>query len=228
MKRAYSVLAAVPLALLLAAGCTRNSGGPKTGKGDGPGDPAPSGREGPRFVCIDLAPYANSKINYLDYRPGEHTLTEVRFRFGERGITMKGQFATGFPERIPGIKVGLKGKKLHFLHAAHYCLDKAADTIGSYVVHFEDGAEVAIPLVRGKQIVDHWFSETNPSEVPPPTDAVIAWRGDEPSAKRDGYRIWLQKMTWVNPHPDKTIVSVDAVSNVTQANYSLFALSAEQ
>src|SRR5947209_19107504 len=73
---------------------------------------------------IDLGPHVNQKLNerFHDYHPGNdlaslpkgrQTFAGVKFTVGV-GVV---QLGAGKPNKVEGIKVGVKAEKLHFLHA---------------------------------------------------------------------------------------------------------------
>jgi len=113
-------------------------------------------------------------------------------------------------QRIP---VGLKARKLHFLHTSTYTADKVAADI---VVHFRDGGEIKIP-VRTKFEITDWCSKDKPAL------AEVAWRGSNPRFPS----VSLFKFTFENPRPTDEIQYIEIVSRMGSSRYVLVAVTAE-
>src|SRR5262245_40820914 len=91
---------------------------------------------------IDLGPHVNQKLTerFHDYHPGNdlaalptgrQTFAGVKFTVG-KGVV---QLGAGKPDKVEGIKVGVKADKLHFLHACGHRGETALNTpIARYVV----------------------------------------------------------------------------------------------
>jgi hypothetical protein len=127
-----------------------------------------------------------------------------------------------FPDQVRGIVVGLRGKELHFLQSSSWH-DAVGSVIGEYVVHYADGQSATIPIVYGHSVVDWWFMDSDPL----PTDAVVAWKGDNERTEGLGHSIQLYKFTWTNPRPDVSIQTIDFVSRGQESAPFLMAISVE-
>lgn len=125
-----------------------------------------------------------------------------------------------YPQGILGIKVGQPCRELHFLHASGW-RSKDGTRLGSYVLHYENGAEQVIPIVYGEDVRD-WIEESDPSNNL--RRANLVWNVQN----RAGYRIRLFKTSWVNPFPDVEITSIDYVSAMAEAAPFLIAITAEK
>jgi hypothetical protein len=152
-------------------------------------------------------------------RPPQRTLLGVPFRL--EGVVLVAptdlvNAQTGervaLPRKVAGIPVGQELARLYFLHGAHYRAARGTP-IGAYVVHYADGSAVAIPIRYGLDIGDWWaYPGMATAEAP------VAWTGTNPAATRfgaaQGRRIGIQlfMQTWNNPHPDRTIESLDVVA----------------
>jgi WD40 repeat protein/serine/threonine protein kinase len=129
-----------------------------------------------------------------------------------------------FPSRVSGIPVGLKAKRLHFLHATEgeHAVDRG--DVGNYLIHYEDGTQAEIPLTYGEQLRD-WF--THPEEPEQASSAAVAWRGSNRTARDSGLSVHLYHFTWTNPEPNKEIAALDLVAGTSPASPFLVAVTAE-
>ena len=138
----------------------------------------------PRLTFVDLTAYGTNfltdgpglagKGNHLDRLPrGTHKLADSYFRIGEKLVQVKGKNSPNWPESVAGIKVAARGTKLHILHAAEYQADSGTE-VGNYVIHYADGSKDQIPIIYGRNLVNWW---NYPSQKNDPTDAEIAWTG---------------------------------------------------
>jgi hypothetical protein len=108
-----------------------------------------------------------------------------------------------------GFRIGRQVKRLHFLHGIHY---RAAHgtPVASFIVTYEDGTRLAIPVRYGIDVVDWWAYPGTPTAQTPP-----AWIGTNEAATRyytgPAGRIHIQlfKKSWTNPMPDQKIESLD-------------------
>jgi hypothetical protein len=192
--------------------------------------PAPPGK----FTPVDLEPYVNQKLkdnfgsgrdgNTLEsLRKGERTLGEVNFKIASGVVELHSNLlAVKRPEKVEGIKVGKKCEKLHILHATQYGNGqgigeegKAGDPlyvadgtkIAEYKINYDDGKSVTIAVVYGQDVRDWWFTEKSKGV----TRGKIVWTGDNELAKELNSRLRLYMTSWTNPHPDKTIATIDYV-----------------
>ncbi len=122
-----------------------------------------------------------------------------------------------FPERVSGIKAGQKCKHLHFLHAANWAHKYYVESgieIGSFVVHYANGAERRIPIVNGEDVGD-WLSSQKDLKR-----ATVAWSGHN---KMEPVQVY--KSTWDNPQPEVEITSLDYISKMTAGSPFLIAIT---
>jgi hypothetical protein len=151
--------------------------------------------------------------------PGELAYQNLRFRIvDEKANNGKGAIIvatkdTGAkaPDKTTGIPVKLKAKSLVFLHIAND--GPHSKPFGKYVVHYDDGTTVDVPIVYGQNI-GPWLLEKQYSTFDfygafynhgYLSESRLAYTG----ATRGGDRVALQLYEWVNPHPDKTIATID-------------------
>jgi hypothetical protein len=164
--------------------------------------------------------WGQSGANLSTLPQGTQVLAEVAFDV--RGvIQLKGQ-QTGdeklqdFPKSVKGIKINHKGKKLHILHGAAGQVEE--DTkIGAYILHYTNGQVKHIPILYQRHVKDWQVQEDDPL----PTDAEIAWTGEE------NYRIQIYMYTANNPFPDAEIATIDYISAMTASAPFLVALTVE-
>jgi biopolymer transport protein ExbD len=180
---------------------------------------------------VNLDPHVNSPLkglhtlsgNDLPLNPGEQRIADVVFRIGKGVVQLRGpileEWAPGrFPSEVKGIKVGLKFRRLHILHATGWGagphpIDDGSH-IGSYVVHYEDGSTTEIPIKYGNHVRDWWATYGDASEVSEGKVAVL-----------NGRRLFT--MAWENSHPDKVVKEIDYVSTGTVCAPFLVAITME-
>jgi RNA polymerase sigma factor (sigma-70 family) len=194
--------------------------------------PAQPGKE--RAVTyVDLQPKANQRLkesfhkfdgnNLAELKPGKQTLGGLKFDIGEGLIQLANdELEVELPEKVTGIKVGAKFARMHILQATGYSVDDGT-VIARYIVHYADKSTRTIEVVYGKDVRD-WWRRPDDQE---PTRARVAWEGSNRSAKLDHCSLWLFAVTWKNPDPDKTVVSIDYVSALTAAAPFVVALTLE-
>jgi WD40 repeat protein len=158
---------------------------------------------------------------------GVQTLGGVEFDV--RGVVqLRGRDASSLPgplpERVTGMTVHQKCQRLHFLHGADSGVVSDGTEIGAYVLWFTNGLRWEIPIVYGQDVRDWWGPPSNPPQT---KDAVVAWTGSNPAARRYGRLLRLYRRTWINPLPEVEIESIDFVSRVTDCNPFLIAISLE-
>lgn len=127
-----------------------------------------------------------------------------------------------FGREITGIPVNRTGRRLHFLHAAHFG-DHVGERAGSYRLHYADGSTAELPLLSGRDIGDWWdglpFSRCDSGSV--------VWEQSTVWSEREGHKVRLYHRTWDNPHPDREIVSIDLVAEGYAVVPFLVALTVE-
>ena len=130
-----------------------------------------------------------------------------------------------FASRVDGIQVNQKVSRIHFLHATAF-QSKSGTNVATYIVHYSDsdGQSRAIPIVYGKHIADWWFDPKRPSE---PTDAKVAWSGQNEAAGGYENSIRLYQFTWENPVKDLIVGSISFVSTNPDPGPFLIAITVE-
>jgi hypothetical protein len=133
---------------------------------------------------------------YLNGVP--YQIIEPAANDGKACIVLSGGTFAWAPDGAFGIPVAQLAKAFYFLHAYGY--GKEGETCAKYVVHYEDGSQMNIPLVCGKNI-STWWGGTNLES------AEVAWSGKNPSAGT----ISVYSYRWQNPHPEKKVATIDFV-----------------
>jgi len=127
-----------------------------------------------------------------------------------------------FPKVVKGIKVNFKGVKIHFLHGTSWSVEENTK-IGEYILNYVNGQTRSIPIVYGRNVRDWWIKKGDPI----PTDADIAWIGENEAARKQGFNIQLYKYTVNNPLPDLEIKTIDFISEFTDSSPFLIAITVE-
>jgi WD40 repeat protein len=130
-----------------------------------------------------------------------------------------------YPKRVGGIPISRKLVRLQILHAVQGEQAPDGTRVGHYLVHYANGRSEEIPIIYGRDARDWHEAPGIPVGV---TDAVIAWKGNNPASKMLGDGgIRLFKSTWTNPAPDNEVATVDFVAEHVSACPFLVALTAE-
>ena len=199
-----------------------------------------------RFAPIDLTRHANESVTQMGPRTGWPLLSPP----GETDRLPRGlQWWDGVPYRIsmgqpeamvlaadgdpprsrPGsvraISVGTRAAALYFLQTCSLPSSRTADIytrdsqypkrLGRWRVTYDDGSIVDVPIVYRQMLTD-W------NDGLPPAQATCVWSGEEAG----GAYVALSAHRWDNPHPDKTIVSLDVESLEAQLRIAVLAVTA--
>ncbi|MBR3087059.1 MAG: beta-galactosidase trimerization domain-containing protein [Kiritimatiellae bacterium] len=120
------------------------------------------------------------------------------------------------PEAVRGIDAGLKAEALFFLHAGAW-LEGVETEIMRYVVHYADGTDETVPVVARRDIDDWWIDGRKRAAAT--ARCRIGWRNSE----NRGFCV----LRWDNPHPEKTIATIDVESACGVAIPIVAAISAQ-
>jgi hypothetical protein len=147
--------------------------------------------------------FANNNLKQL--KAGSQKLEGITYDIGDGVLQLGSSSVQEKPEKIEGIKVSRTVGKLSFLQGTGY---RGTDgtVIGKYVVHYADKTTADIEIIYGKHVADWWAYPDQPI----PTDAKVAWEGENEAAKEFKAKIKLYQMEWINP--DKEISSLDFVA----------------
>jgi hypothetical protein len=199
---------------------------------------------------VDLTPYYTTALDenwqgsQNSYRNDLATLgnglrTYQGVRFDVRGIvqlagTVSEQVASEFPQAVTNIYVGLKCKRIHFLHATGWgrrmtgngdlLYEPFGTRLASYRIHYSSGTEIEVPVIHGKDVSDWWYWPGTTEGLP---GLRVAWTGTNASSQAQGTTIRLFDSAWENPQPDMEVRSIDFVSAMTKSAPFLIAITAE-
>jgi WD40 repeat protein/serine/threonine protein kinase len=191
----------------------------------------PSLAPGSHFRPIDLRPYLNQGLQDFSLSKvmgATNPIAPLRMLAGvEFELCGYIQLAEEegdpvFPLKVRQIPVGQQTRVLHFLHtSAPSANQKPVLAVGSYVVHYAGAPDETIPIVGAGADV-RWYFDTD-KELGP--DAVEAW--NEKNDKGDLVRLF--KRSWINPHPEIEIQSIDFLcAGPGCSRPILFAITAEK
>lgn len=205
-----------------------------------------------KVFYIDLQPKANQKLDELfhlskdqsatnnnlsDFSRGEQVVGNVKFKIGTGCIQLAGKLVPDKPTKVAGIPVNKTFKTLHILHATGYgAFGTKGDgsghfvedgtLIGKYILHYQDGKKVSIPIVYGKQVRDWWNWDN--SEPITDKNSSVAWTGSNEYAQQNGVELRLFRTAWKNPRPNQKVLLIDYLSTKTTAAAPFcIAMSAE-
>jgi hypothetical protein len=195
------------------------------------------------LIHIDLQPHANQLLtdpfhsnnvgnDLAELQQGMQELGPTVFNIQPGIIQLGSRTVLNKPASVTGIEVHDRFSKLHVLHGAGAGgstnpISGVQDgtVVGQYVLHYDDGTLVQIPIVYGAEIRDWW----NWDNFRPVSRGQVAWVGNNAHARRYNRQIRLYAATWDNPHPGKTVSKIDFFSS-TDAPCALFcvAMTAER
>lgn len=168
---------------------------------------------------IDLSPYYNATLDeawydarasgnrsLLPFQVGYHRVHETGF--DARGLVQlagptTAAAAAPFPGRVEGIPIQAPCRRLHFLVGTHGAEAEGA-SLGSFLVHFRDGATETVPLGYGRELRDWHFGP----DSGPAFDGVEARNEPNPA----GELVRLFHLCWENPRPDVPVARLDFAS----------------
>ncbi len=187
--------------------------------------------------CLDLALFYNALLTQSWHGSSNNDLASLPqglsdfggIRFDVRGIVQLANnkpTSARFPQAVKGIPVGLKTKRLHFLHAAGWgAKTDEGQQVGSYVIHFVGNpTRLEIPIQYGRDVRNwHWLAE----EPSSPKELKVVWTGENATSRRNGRPLRLFLTTWTNLLPDFEIESIDFVSSMGNSAPFLLAVTAD-
>jgi len=188
-------------------------------------------------VFVELAGHANRKLaestgtiedNHLQELPqGEHAFAGVEFRIGESVIQLASTRLPDAPQRVEGIPIHRRVITLSILHASQWCGPQfevpRGKNIGTYQVRYADGSDATVPIVCGEDVHDWWVH--GPEK--PVTRGQVVWAGRNPAVEQRDRYLRLYLTAWKNPHPEKTVATIDYASAMTTAGPFCVAMTVE-
>jgi len=177
---------------------------------------------------INLDPYVTTGLEAfyggdvgsdLPLEPGKQRIGGFEFLIGKGVVQLGSANLEQFPREVKGIKVGLKFERLRVLHSCSRDESEGA-RIGSYVIHYDDGATLEIPIEYGVHVKDWWAHWGQMAEV---SGAEVVWT----SGNAVSPPVRLYTMTWENASPDKVVTTIDCTSTGTECAPFVLAMTAE-
>ncbi len=156
-------------------------------------------------------------------------------RFGEVWFDVRGvvwlnsdpltvSYYPDFPQKVEGIAVGRKFRKLHVLHAATKLFAMTPDMgkdpngnplpIGAYILRYADGTQHEFQLQYGRDLRLWWWGGRGDSEAQAERSRVV-WVGTNATSQRYEAKLRLFQSTFENPRPEVEVVAVDFISKKT-------------
>lgn len=126
---------------------------------------------------------------------------------GNAVVVLRGNDDIGVPTTVE-IPVNAKGAGVYFLHASAWL----KDICGYYTLVYEDGTTHEIPVRKDKDIFNWWGSGSSDT-------AITAWTGANNATSAASLYLFAAE----NPYPDKTIKSIIASTEGTNAYIMLVA-----
>ncbi len=125
-----------------------------------------------------------------------------------------------YPYRVKGIPVNKNVEGLSFIQSSAWDSEKGS-LVAYYRVNYSDDTTIDIPIKFQVNVEDWWVM---PNSIMP-TEAEIAWKGENSRTINLNYSLQLYKYVWQNPNPLKEIVSIDFVSTNERTGAMLFAIT---
>ncbi len=133
------------------------------------------------------------------------------------------EFPFPFPQIVEGIRVHQKCSRIHILHATSFSPGSQTN-VAAYVIRYADDQRREIPVVYGRQIADWWF---DPKEAFEPTEAKVAWTGQNEAARAYGKSLRIYQLTWDNPLKEIEVSSIGIRSCGERSAPFLIAITVE-
>jgi hypothetical protein len=207
------------------------SGRPLTAEGD--------------FRPVDLQPQANVRLKsdfHIDDDQGLRSLPQglrefggVQYAIGRnclhlgssrrqlRGVRPNSR-VDEYPLTVTGLVAGGQFQRLHLLHGVGYG-NSGEDgvPIAELGLHYADGSTATLEIVNGVHARDWW--NNNDPEV---SSGRVVWTVEEDPTEGLGYARRLYHSVWDNPHPERTLASIDFVAKETVAASFCVAITLEE
>ena len=146
--------------------------------------------------CLRHAPWGVTDCNGVPFdfiRPDQNDDRAV--------LMLRSTRLPDLPDAVRGLDVGCKAEALYFLHAGAWV---AKDAEGfRYVVHYADGTSETAPMVGARDFGD-WWIDTRRIGLASTARCRTGWVNSE----NKGFHV----LRWENPHPEKTIATIDVES----------------
>ncbi len=131
-------------------------------------------------------------------------------------IILRSTHLPDMPDVVRGIEVNMRAEALYFLQAGAW-LDKGEGEAFRYVVRYADGTAETLPMVAGRDFGDWWIRTRG--KFPATARYRVGWTNSE----NRGFHV----LRWDNPHPTRTISSIDIESGNKGTIPIIAAITAE-
>lgn len=200
----------------------------------------------PSEKTIDLKPFLNRTLtesiegtakdnNLSALAAGIHTFNGVSFDI-QGVVKLEGKPLTSENEKFPtqiNIPISCKCSRLYLLHGASD-LDDPGHRIAWLILHYQDGSTARLDINSGEHVLDWWGpiynTDAGDGRYTTSPDTELAWAGSNPDLKEnaDDFSLRLYQTAFANPHPERTISSIDYVSALSGASPFLAGLTIEK
>jgi serine/threonine protein kinase/WD40 repeat protein/tetratricopeptide (TPR) repeat protein len=191
------------------------------------------------FRTIDLRGQANLLLKSSFHRKSDQGLRNlpqglrkfggVHYEIGSKCIHLHTPLAppnsklVDFPSRVTNIKAEGQFQKLHLLHTVGFGNNtRLGTTIAQLILHYSDGSSETLDVVNGVHARDWWDGGESKA-----ASGQVVWRSTyEPlDGTTSGRRLYHSE--WNNPHPDRTLKTIDLVAAGTNATTICVAITLE-
>lgn len=188
---------------------------------------------------VDLSAYFTHPLTHLLERPGgtsqpnqlsagTHIIQRVLFDL--RGLVQpmlpRGFFGGGGrrPIRpVAEIQIGQAVRRIHFLNGASESTQDGIP-IGAFLIHYEDGRQVSLPILHGVDVIDFLRAPT-PEQLA--NGLPIPWIWPAPSGGTPMPALHFYTRAWENPRPEQVIARVDFFAGSEASQPLLLAITVE-
>ena len=132
-------------------------------------------------------------------------------------VMLRSTHLPDLPDAVRGIAANLRADALYFLHAGAW-VEKNVECF-RYVVHYADGASETAPMVGARDFGDWWIDSRRLGLARGARRYHTGWANSESK----GFHV----LRWENPHPEKTIATIDIESACGETVPIVEAITAE-
>lgn len=180
------------------------------------------------FAVVSLEEIGNHELTEQLYSlqtlgAGPVKSADISFLIGEKLIRLGSTVRAEDPERVT-VPLSTTARRLHFLHSEHY--QDGVAVLAFYVVHYKDGRQAVIPVIKGQNIRD--YEVADPAQIP--RSIAVGWIGPPNRPDRTEIKPALYRLSWDNPFPDVPIDRIELTSRKQKTSQATFivAISAEK
>jgi hypothetical protein len=136
-----------------------------------------------------------------------------------------------YPARVQ-IPVSSKCSKIDLLPGAGN-MTTPGMKVAYLILNYADGSKAQLDIIGAKDVLDWWGpiynTDSGIGRYTTSPDTELAWAGSNPAIEKNApqFSLRLYRTTFVNPHPDREIASVDFVSALRGAAPFLVGLTIE-